>query len=156
VVTEVAPDGSAVRLDAFGDAWVTADRSAGPLEPGERVYALQQGPVVVACGTLSGAGSVPVGVVAPYAGVVAPGGWLLCEGQELAVVDYPALHAVVGSSFGAASTGMFRVPNLANRVPLGAVPLARGAVGGGQAVTTGSGSGTLPSYLVLHYIIKAE
>jgi microcystin-dependent protein len=62
----------------------------------------------------------PVGSILSYAGVSAPGGWLLCDGSEVSKTDYPRLFAVVGTMYGTASNGSnFVLPNLADRVPVG-------------------------------------
>ena len=67
----------------------------------------------------------PTGSIMQYGGSVAPSGWLLCDGTSYPQVTYPALFAVIGSSFdtsgGQASPGAgnFRVPILQGRVPVG-------------------------------------
>lgn len=61
------------------------------------------------------------GMVVASAGNVIPNErWLPCDGTERAINDYPALYAAIGSTFGAAGSGNFRLPNLAGRLPLGA------------------------------------
>ena len=50
----------------------------------------------------------PVGSISPFAGAVAPPGWLLCNGASTA--GYPALIAIVGAA----------TPNLAGRTLIGA------------------------------------
>lgn len=64
-------------------------------------------------------GLVPVGAVVPYCGLVAPPNWAFAFGQQLAKADYPALWAVVGESFGAATSTLFRAPDLRGRVAVG-------------------------------------
>jgi microcystin-dependent protein len=45
----------------------------------------------------------------------APGGWLLCNGQEVAGVTYPQLSAVIGETFGSTNTGVsFKLPDYIN------------------------------------------
>jgi len=62
----------------------------------------------------------PVGVVLPYVSSTAPNGWLNCLGQELYRGDYPALFAVIGTTYGAGNgTTTFNLPNLAGRVVVG-------------------------------------
>lgn len=50
----------------------------------------------------------------------APNGWLICDGSELLIEDYPALHAVIGTTWGTPSTANhFLLPDLRQRVPVG-------------------------------------
>lgn len=69
---------------------------------------------------------IPMGAVLPYAGATAPTGWALCYGQELAVATYPALDALLGTTYGDRTDGAggagashFRVPDLRGRVVAG-------------------------------------
>ena len=55
----------------------------------------------------------PAGVIAAFAGSVAPTGWLLCDGREYDRRTYPALAAVFGNGV------KFRVPDLRGRTVLG-------------------------------------
>lgn len=64
-------------------------------------------------------GLVPVGAVVPFCGAAAPANWVFAFGQQLAKADYPALWAVVGESFGAATSTLFRAPDLRGRVAVG-------------------------------------
>jgi microcystin-dependent protein len=65
-------------------------------------------------------GLLPVGVVWPYAGTVAPAGWLLCNGQAVSRTTYAKLWAAIGATYGAGDgSTTFNVPNLVGRVPLG-------------------------------------
>lgn len=64
-------------------------------------------------------GLVPVGAVLPFAGSVAPSGWLLCAGQSLVRAEYAALFTAIGTSFGSASGTTFNIPDLRGRVALG-------------------------------------
>jgi len=70
---------------------------------------------------------VPVGAVNMWVTGTAPSGWLLCQGQQVAVADYSALAAVLGTTYGALTNGSggsgtthFRLPDLRGRVPMGA------------------------------------
>ncbi len=86
---------------------------------------------------------VPVGVIIPFAGTTSPGGWFLCQGQEISKTDYPALNAVCGTTYGANTDGIggvgtshFRLPDLRNAIPVGA-----GTGAGNNASGTGATSG---------------
>ena len=66
---------------------------------------------------------VPTGTVLPYAAATAPNGYLICDGSETAVKDYPALDALLGTTYGARTNGSggagsshFRLPDLQGRV----------------------------------------
>jgi len=66
---------------------------------------------------------VPTGTVLPYAASTAPEGYLICNGGEVAVADYPRLDALLGTTYGArtngsggAGTSHFRLPDLRGRV----------------------------------------
>lgn len=138
-VTEVV--GAKVRLDITGMALVAVDADVAALAVGQRVYAMQQGPVAVVSGRLTGAPppAAPVGALSLYAGSSAavPAGYLLCQGQSLLRAEWPDLFAVIGTTYGAADVTTFSLPNLTDRVPLGAgsVGRSRGAVGGAETVT---------------------
>lgn len=77
---------------------------------------------------------LPIGIIMMYGGsVVPPGGkWALCNGAELETTAYPELFAILGNSFvvGTPAAGRFNLPNLNNRMPLGAGTAALGASGG--------------------------
>lgn len=64
----------------------------------------------------------PVGSMMPFGGDVAPAGWLLCDGREVSQTAYADLFAIVGTKFntGGETTGMFRVPDMRDRVAVGA------------------------------------
>lgn len=63
---------------------------------------------------------VPTGAVLPFAGSVAPTGYLLCNGQSVSQSLYPKLYAAIGTTYGSGSGGTsFNVPNLKQRFPLG-------------------------------------
>jgi len=54
----------------------------------------------------------------PWAGAVAPTGWLLCEGQSLLVSTYPDLFAAIGYTYGGAGAN-FNIPDTRGRFVLG-------------------------------------
>lgn len=64
---------------------------------------------------------VPTGAIFPYTSVIAPAGYLVCDGQLLSQSSYSKLYAVVGSSYnlGGEPSGTFRIPNLTAKVPVG-------------------------------------
>lgn len=83
---------------------------------------------------------IPVGAVMPYAGPVAPAGWLLCDGSEVKTSDYETLFSVIGYTYGDAATllglGTFKLPDLRGRFALGLDNMTSGIT-----VPQGPGSG---------------
>jgi microcystin-dependent protein len=65
----------------------------------------------------------PIGSVTAYAGVLAPQGWLLCDGSEVLASDYPELFSVIGYTYGDPTiligSGTFKLPDLRGRFALG-------------------------------------
>lgn len=71
----------------------------------------------------------PLGVVQLWAGSVVPEGYVLCNGQELRITDYPVLYDALGATFNTAMSangskyttpaGYFRVPDLRGRFVVG-------------------------------------
>lgn len=44
---------------------------------------------------------LPIGAIIVYTGSTIPKGWLLCDGSTYSAATYPALSAVIGTTFGA-------------------------------------------------------
>ena len=67
---------------------------------------------------------VPIGSILTYAGVAAPGGYLVCDGSIVAQASYPGLYAIIGSTWntGGEGAGNFRLPNCLSRSPMFAGP----------------------------------
>lgn len=98
---------------------------------------------------------VPTGVVNPFAGAVAPEGWLLCWGQELPVSGYTALSTLLGTTYGSLTNGSggagtthFRLPDLRGRViaaldNMGGTDAGRLNLANTLGTTTGSQTHTL-------------
>jgi microcystin-dependent protein len=49
----------------------------------------------------------------------APQNWMFCDGSVLAIQQYSALFALIGTTFGGNGTSNFALPDLRNMVPLG-------------------------------------
>ncbi len=64
--------------------------------------------------------AIPTGMVAFFHASSAPSGWLLCNGGEVSQSSYPALYRAIGSTYGSASSGKFRLPNLLDKFIQGA------------------------------------
>lgn len=91
---------------------------------------------------------VPSGLVAPYAGTVAPTGWLFCFGQSVLRADYPSLFSAIGTTYGTVDGSHFTMPDIRGRViagqdDMGGVSANRitGAYGGINGDTLGDTGG---------------
>lgn len=63
---------------------------------------------------------VPVSAVLPYAGTLAPDGYLFCYGQAVSRSTYAALFAVIGTTYGDGNgSTTFNLPDLRGRVVAG-------------------------------------
>ena len=58
------------------------------------------------------------GQIMIFAGNFAPAGWAICDGQYLSAEENEQLFDVIGTTYGG-DNGMFAVPDLRGRVPLG-------------------------------------
>lgn len=67
----------------------------------------------------------------------APAGWVLCNGQLLAISEYSTLFTLIGTTFGGNGQTTFAVPDLRGRSPVG-----QGAGTGLSPVVLGQASGT--------------
>lgn len=93
---------------------------------------------------------LPIGAILPYAGLVAPPGFLFCDGSEVQRTMYPDLYSIIGDFYNNSTENpllginTFRVPDLRGRFALGrdnmdngvTVPLPSGGFvdgGGGTA-----------------------
>ena len=122
-VTDTAP----IEIQLDGDSTPLAlipDSLVDPLElsVGDRVRVELSLRKVVIHGKSQAGGSEASGEVRITARAAAPAGWLLCRGQSLLRTAYPRLFAAVGTTFGAADSTHFNVPNLQGRVVVGVNP----------------------------------
>ena len=66
--------------------------------------------------SIGGGGStddgVPIGTVVAYAGLVIPSGWMSCSGYTISIASYPDLYNAIGTAYGSAPSGDFKVPDL--------------------------------------------
>lgn len=60
-----------------------------------------------------------VGEIRAFAFNYAPSGWLACNGAEVTILNYQALYAVIGATYGTAqASSSFKLPNLRGAVPI--------------------------------------
>lgn len=112
------PAGTGVITNALIDDLRVASQSAHNLVPTGSITASQLSTAVANA-------LAPTGSIMQYAGSVAPAGWLLCDGTAYATATYPALSAVLGTSYNTSAgqpspgAGNFRVPILTGRIGVG-------------------------------------
>ena len=64
---------------------------------------------------------IPTGSIFPFAGIVAPEGFLLCNGQEVSRFTYSKLYGVLGDIYGAGDgSTTFNLPDFRDRFAQGA------------------------------------
>ncbi len=64
---------------------------------------------------------VPTGAILPYGGSAAPSNFLLCDGTAVSRTTYLTLFGIIGTTYGIGDNSTtFNLPNLKNRVPIGA------------------------------------
>jgi len=75
--------------------------------------------------------------------------WVFCDGAELSQSTYPALYSVLGNTFGAASVGYFKIPDIKDKYIKGA---SSSSTAGVTQTLYNSGSATLVGISFLPYI----
>ena len=86
-----------------------------------------------------------------FSGNFAPKGWALCNGQLLPINQNQALFSLLGTTYGGDGRTTFALPDLRDRVPVGA---GNNVVLGERAGSLGLGSGRqadMPAYLALNF-----
>lgn len=137
IAVVTATVGNYITTDITGTAKITTN-SDMQVATGDRVLLLQKGNAFIAIARLSGnsaVGFMPVGSLTMFAGTTVPNGWLLANGATLSRAAYPALFAVIGTTYGAPSGTQFSLPNLSNRFPVGTGTRSPGDSGGAESVT---------------------
>lgn len=77
-------------------------------------------------------GGIPPGIIMPYGAATAPGGYLLCDGDEISRATYNDLFLVIGTTFGVGDgSTTFELPDLQGRFPLGLAAADTGSTLGG-------------------------
>jgi len=93
--------------------------------------------------------AVPIGTILPFAGAVAPPGYLLCDGAEVLRNRYADLYEVVTDKFvppnyqwraGSELNLYFKLPDFRGRFPLGADNMSNGATIASTSASAGGGS----------------
>lgn len=82
-----------------------------------------------------------VGEIRLFAGNFSPAGWMLCQGQVLAIAENDTLFNLIGTTYGGDGQSTFALPDLRGRVPVhqgqGSATSQRtmGEAGGSETVT---------------------
>ena len=63
---------------------------------------------------------LPAGVILPFAGDIAPNGFLICNGSSVSREQYPNLFNVIDTKYGSENKAFFNLPNLNDRFIQGA------------------------------------
>ena len=90
--------------------------------------------------TFAGQGqTLPAGVVVDFAGIIPPGGFLLCFGQAVSRTTYAALFSAIGTTYGNGDgSSTFNLPDIRGRVIAGLDNM--GGVAAGRMTVQISGS----------------
>ncbi len=59
-----------------------------------------------------------VGEIRMFGGNFAPVGWMLCEGQQLAISEFDVLFNLIGTTYGGDGINVFNLPDLRGRFPV--------------------------------------
>lgn len=60
-----------------------------------------------------------LGQIIIFAGPYTPENWAVCDGSTLSIQQYPALYALLGTTFGGNGVADFALPDLRGRLPVG-------------------------------------
>lgn len=71
-----------------------------------------------------------------FAGNFAPVGWLMCNGQTLAISEYDTLYSLIGTTYGGDGVETFQLPNFQSRAAIHAGTGAGGTYVIGQMAGT--------------------
>ena len=99
----------------------------------------------------------PLGAIYPYAGTTIPASFMLCDGTELLRTEYPALFAVIGTSFGTPSDDTkFKLPDLRGEFLRGAGTNSHSGQGSGGSVGTHQDATELPNGWVTDNLLNTS
>jgi microcystin-dependent protein len=82
-----------------------------------------------------------LGEIRLFGGNFAPRGWMLCNGDMLAISEHDALYSLLGTAFGGDGVVTFALPNLQSRIPVhqfqgpGLSNRSMGEMSGAESVT---------------------
>lgn len=76
-----------------------------------------------------------LGEIRLFSAATIPSGWMACTGQLLAIQQYAALYALLGTRFGGNGSTNFALPDLRGRTVVGSSSANVGQSGGSETVT---------------------
>lgn len=91
-------------------------------------------------------GNISTGMMQMWGVSTPPSGWLNCDGSTPLIATYPALAALLGTTFGGNGSTTFGLPDMRGRAPVG---IGTGTGGGATAWTLGEQTGEETHLLVL-------
>jgi microcystin-dependent protein len=121
-------------VTSISPSFISNARSISTLSLAEKPYSLRDDVVLVNRSTQSrllkatrdefvGDLGLPIGAILPYAGPNIPFGFLLCDGSEILISQYPALYQIIASIYNGViplrGNDTYRLPDLRGRFPLG-------------------------------------
>lgn len=107
---------------------------AFPNQP-QLVLALEQ--IFQTLGTPGSGTTNTTGELVPFAGATLPSGWLLCDGSAVSRAAYANLFSVIETTWGDGDgQTTFNVPDMRNRMPIGASATYPLGTAGGSATST--------------------
>src|SRR6266699_2588095 len=59
-----------------------------------------------------------IGEIRMFAGTFAPAGWMLCQGQSMAISENDTLFNLIGTTYGGDGQETFNLPDLQGRAPM--------------------------------------
>jgi microcystin-dependent protein/cytoskeletal protein CcmA (bactofilin family) len=121
-------------VTSISPSFISNARAISTLSLVEKPYSLRDDVVLVNRSTQSqllkatrdefvGDLGLPIGAILPYAGPNVPFGFLLCDGSEILISQYPALYQIIDKIYNGViplrGTDTYRLPDLRGRFPLG-------------------------------------
>jgi microcystin-dependent protein len=121
-------------VTSISPSFISNARSISTLSLVEKPYSLRDDVVLVNRSTQSrllkatrdefvGDLGLPIGAILPYAGPNIPFGFLLCDGSEILIAQYPSLYQIIATIYNGViplrGTDTYRLPDLRGRFPLG-------------------------------------
>jgi microcystin-dependent protein len=121
-------------ITSISPSFISNARSISTLSLAEKPYSLRDDVVLVNRSTQSrllkatrdefvGDLGLPIGAILPYAGSNIPFGFLLCDGSEILIAQYPSLYQIIATIYNGViplqGIDTYRLPDLRGRFPLG-------------------------------------
>ncbi|CAF4003643.1 unnamed protein product [Rotaria sp. Silwood1] len=90
---------------------------------------------------------VPAGTIVQFGGTTLPPRWLWCNGQTVAIANYPTLCAAIGNNFGPTNATHCQLPNFQGKFSKGSDSIPSSSLGTGGLSTVTLGINNLPSHV---------